>query len=204
MGLPEKRPLDARICHDPLLRHALIPDDGLTLAMASAIEMARSSSRMPGGGTLGLELTEFAALLDQFFPGARPAYLAGLQPRTVPASRAIGHWEEFTDLRDLLLGHCKDDERVTRWFAHAVAACCLGDDHLWQDMGLRDRGALSCLLAFYFPSLYVANTQGMRWKKFLYKCLCERNRAFVCRSPSCQECSEYSNCFGPEEDDIWN
>lgn len=203
MGLPEKRLVGGAVCHDPLLRHALMPDDSLTIAMASAIAMARSSSRMLGRGTLGLDLREFATLLDQFFPGAHPAFVQGLQPMTVQAMTASGLWDEFTDLRDLLLLHRKDDEPVTRWFAHAVAVCCLGDDHLWQDMGLQDRSALSSLLAHFFPVLYAANAQGMRWKKFLYKCLCERNQAFVCRSPSCQECSEYSNCFGPEEDGTW-
>lgn len=204
MGLPEQSLLGSSVCHDPLLRHALIPNDSLTLAMASAIEMARSSSRMLGRGTLGLDIAEFAALLDQFFPGARPSYLKGFQPLTIPDSKNSGLWDEFAELRDLLLSHRKDDESVTRWFAHAVAVCCLGDDHLWQDMGLHDRNALSSLLAFYFPQLFAANTKGMRWKKFLYKCLCESNRAFVCRSPSCQECSEYLNCFGPEEDGKWN
>ncbi len=189
--------------YDPLMRYALAPHDSLTLAFAAAVEFARSSSRLPGCGTFGLDIPEYLSLLDTYFPGAKPIYMSGLQPLNISTSDKTAVWDEFQDLIGLLRGHRKDDSAETRWLAHAIAACCLGEDHLWQDLGLKDRASLSEILARFFPSLHAGNTQGMRWKKYFYKLLCERNASFVCRSPSCQQCSEYANCFGPEEDASW-
>lgn len=189
--------------YDPLMVHARDPEDPVTLTFASAIELARSSSRLPGRGGFGLNLTEFAALLDAYFPGARGAYLTpGFRASLVAGTRGAG-FDEFEDLLSLLLEHRSDESRETLWLAHAITACCMGEDHLWQDMGLPNRQALSDLLSHYFTSLFARNTGGMRWKKFFYKQLCDRNGAFVCRSPSCAECVEYANCFGPEEDGAW-
>jgi nitrogen fixation protein NifQ len=187
--------------HDsPLLAHALDPQDPVTRALASAIELARSSSRLAGRPGFGLDADEFGALLDRYFPGAGGAYLTPAARASKMARRL--ETDEFDELTRLLLEH-GDGSRETRWLAHAIAACCLGDDHLWQDLGLPGRQALSNLLARHFPGLFARNTGGMRWKKFFYKQLCERGGAFVCRSPSCAACVEYSNCFGPEEDVAW-
>ncbi len=189
--------------YDPLMVHARDPQDPVTLTFASAIELARSSSRLPGRGGFGLDLAEFSALLDEYFPGARGAYLTPAF-RASLATRIHGDgFDEFEDLLNLLLEHRSDGSRQSLWLAHAIAACCMGDDHLWQDMGLPNRQTLSDLLARHFSALFARNTGGMRWKKFFYKQLCERNGALVCRSPSCAECSEYANCFGPEEDGAW-
>jgi nitrogen fixation protein NifQ len=188
--------------YDPLMVYAKDPQDPLTCAFASAIDLARSSSRLVGRQGFGLNLGEFSALLDRYFPGALGVYITP-SFRAALAPKSLVQTDEFEDLVQLLLGHCASDAEETRWLAYAAAACCLGDDHLWQDMGLPDRKSLSELLRSHFPALYARNTGGMRWKKFFYKQLCERNGAFVCRSPSCSVCSEYSNCFGPEEDGAW-
>ncbi len=192
--------------YDPLMVYARDPRDPVTLTFASAIELARSSSRLPGGGGFGLDLAAFSAMLERYFPGARSAYLTPLFRARLATADGSGRGhgcDEFEDLLSLLLAHRGDDSRESRWLAHAITACCMGDDHLWQDMGLPHRQALSDLLAQYFPALHARNTGGMRWKKFFYKQLCERNGAFVCRSPSCAECTDYAGCFGPEEDGAW-
>lgn len=197
---------DNHVSYDPLMVHARDPRDPVTLTLASAIELARSSSRLPGRGGFGLDLADFSAMLDQYFPGARRAYLTPvLRARLVAAgaARRDTGFDEFEDLLSLLMGHRGDDSREVRWLAHAMTACCMGEDHLWQDMGLPNRQALSDLLARHFPSLHAKNGGGMRWKKFFYKQLCERSGMFVCRSPSCADCAEYSNCFGSEEESEW-
>jgi nitrogen fixation protein NifQ len=189
--------------YDPLMAHARDPADPVTLTFASAIELARSSSRLPGRGGFGLNLTEFGALLDEYFPGARSVYLTpGFRASLVAGAGGSG-FDEFDDLLGLLMEHRSNESRETMWLAHAITACCMGEDHLWQDMGLPNRQTLSDLLARHFSGLFAKNTGGMRWKKFFYKQLCDRNGAFVCRSPSCAECVEYQNCFGPEEDGAW-
>ena len=80
-----------------------------------------------------------------------------------------------------------------------VAAGCLGGDHLWRDLGLQSRSELSQLMLQNFPTLAAANSGDMKWKKFFYKQLCEAGGGYVCRAPSCDQCSAYDDCFGPEE-----
>ncbi|BBA37392.1 nitrogen fixation protein nifQ [Methylocaldum marinum] len=191
--------------YDPLMAYARDPEDSVTLTFVSAIELARSSSRLGGRPAFGLDEEAFRGLLNRYFPGAEDVYLT---PATKAALAAANRGrrmatDEFEDLVVLLLEHRSEDSAESRWLAYAIAACCMGDDHLWQDMGLPDRQSLSDLLARHFSTLFARNTGGMRWKKFFYKQLCEREGAFVCRSPSCAECVEYSNCFGPEEDSAW-
>ncbi|GBE11207.1 nifQ [bacterium BMS3Abin12] len=54
-------------------------------------------------------------------------------------------------------------------------------------------------MATNFPELAARNDRNMKWKKFLYKQLCEREGIHACRAPSCQVCIDYAQCFGPEE-----
>ncbi|MCX8049181.1 MAG: nitrogen fixation protein NifQ [Methylohalobius sp.] len=168
-----------------------VPESDLVVrALASAIELARSSSRLVGREDLGLGEQEFARLIQRYFPIWKSYPVA--------SKSALSGIDEFEDLLGLLLEYRADNLPETRWLAHAIAVCCLGDDHLWQDLGMPNRGALSGLLARYFPGLFAQNTQNMRWKKFFYKKLCER-QGLTCRSPNCCQCSDYLNCFGPEE-----
>ena len=75
----------------------------------------------------------------------------------------------------------------------------MGDNHLWQDMGLSSRAALSELMNAWFPTLAAKNTGDMKWKKFFYKQLCERADIFICKAPTCGACIDYDKCFGPED-----
>ena len=117
------------------------------------------------------------------------------------AERMQSRRDEVDDVLSLLLEHADmavgpaDELRQVSW---AMACATLGDGHLWQDMGLPSREALSQLIAHWFPALAARNTQHMRWKKFLYKQLCLREELPICRSPTCEACSEHSVCFGPE------
>ena len=45
-----------------------------------------------------------------------------------------------------------------------------------------------------------ANNQNMRWKRFLYKQVCDRNGGMLCKSPTCGDCSDYAFCFAPESE----
>ena len=83
--------------------------------------------------------------------------------------------------------------------AHVVAAGCMASDHLWQDLGLWRRADLTALMRRNFPALAARNVKDMKWKRFLYKQLCEAEGIYVCRAPSCEVCSDYHACFGPED-----
>ena len=109
--------------------------------------------------------------------------------------------DEFDDLVELLLDHRDNDDEETVWLACAVATACFGNNHLWQDMGLPNRAALSELLRVHFSTLHDKNEGKMKWKKFFYKQICERMQVKVCKAPSCSVCCDYQQCFGPEEDE---
>lgn len=188
--------------YDPLLAYASSPSDPVTRTFAAAVNMARSSSRLAGRLTFGLGIGEYQSLIEAYFPGAKGAFLAPVLNAFKPSAPAT-HGDEFDDLLALLLGHRSDPGQVTMWLAYAITACCMGDDHLWQDMGLENRQELSDLLQRHFTALYDKNTRNMRWKKFFYKQLCEMAGAYVCRSPSCAVCVDYQNCFGSEEEGLW-
>lgn len=107
--------------------------------------------------------------------------------------------DEWLDVRNLLVKHRDGNSALEVPFAAIVAAGCLGGDHLWRDLGLPDRKALGRLLRENFGALAEKNVGDMKWKKFFYKQLCEQDGGYVCRSPSCEECVAYDDCFGPED-----
>lgn len=91
-----------------------------------------------------------------------------------------------------------NDEDTVR-LIHAVAVSCLGSNHLWRDMKLYDRRELSKLLETYFKPLYDKNYKDMKWKKFFYRQICGWEGFSSCRSPSCEICIDYDECFSPED-----
>jgi nitrogen fixation protein NifQ len=115
---------------------------------------------------------------------------------------AMARADEVIDLVALLLDHA-DTATGTREeieaVAERVAVACLGDNHLWQDLRFASRAELSALMARWFPALVAKNHADMKWKKFLYKQLCEREELFICKAPSCAVCVDRPICFGPEE-----
>lgn len=120
------------------------------------------------------------------------------QPVAMPES--IGNrMDEFDDLVELLTDYCCDDSQEMRDLILFIANACMGNNHLWQDMGLSDRATLTDLMRTNFPGLFAKNTGNMKWKKFFYKQLCERAEIFICKSPSCGVCIDYDKCFGSEE-----
>jgi len=109
--------------------------------------------------------------------------------------------DEVDDLIALLLDHAdrsagpKADLYHVAWL---LACASLGDQHLWQDMGLPSREALSQLIGRWFPSLAARNVDNMKWKKFFYRQLCLREDILICKSPTCARCSDHALCFGAE------
>lgn len=106
---------------------------------------------------------------------------------------------ERQDLIDLLKHYSPPYILEADWIIAILVAGCLGDDHLWHDLGLWSRSQLTALLNYNFPELAAKNTQDMKWKKFLYKQLCEHEGLYLCRAPSCAVCVDYGKCYGSEE-----
>lgn len=184
--------------HSKLMLAAQNPADPVTRAFAGALET--SLVALPMARPIGLDAVAFGALLERYFPAANdlPELAAHAGSASCQALRA----EEHDDLLQLLLEHRSDGSDETLWLASAVAAACLGGNHLWQDLGLANRQELSDLLKTRFSSLYARNTGNMKWKKFFYKQLCERAGVNACRAPSCRVCDDYHNCFGSEDEGV--
>ena len=107
--------------------------------------------------------------------------------------------DEWQDVRDLLLENRANISDQEVLLAEIVSAACMGGGHLWRDLGMPNRAGLSDLLNTYFGDLAARNFNDMKWKKFFYKQLCDKQGAYVCRAPTCGECAAYDDCFGPEE-----
>lgn len=164
-----------------------------TLALAHGIALTWGWPLGPAGGVLGLDPGASRGLLEVVFPGATEVIAAA--PAQGVAAEA-GRADEFADLLGLLRAHRRRRDRESEWVARAVAAGCLGDNHLWEDLGLPGRAHLSALLDAWFPRLVARNVYDLRWKRFFYRQLCEATDIALCKAPSCGVCSDYAACFG--------
>lgn len=143
---------------------------------------------------LGLECHDFAALKACYFADyPLPEYASS--GKKLDFSRML----ERQDLINLLKHYSKPQIIEIDWIIGLLVAGCLGDDHLWHDLGLWSRPQLTALLNYNFPELAARNTQDMKWKKFLYKQLCEAEGLYLCRAPSCNVCADYGKCYGSED-----
>lgn len=176
-----------------LMAAARCPGDPATLALAGVIALAANRRAPYDVPIAGLDNAELLILQARLFPTlAAPARQAD-GPAPPPDSL-----DEFDDLLALLLEHRSHRDELSDWLAHAVATAAMADNHLWQDLGLPSRRELSQLMQTHFAGLAERNAGDMKWKKFLYRQLCERAGLTICRSPSCGVCSDYRQCFGPE------
>ncbi len=143
---------------------------------------------------LGLGRFALPELMGHHFPGIiLPDGYQGGHGATDSSRTA-----EREALLELLLANCSLCSPDSHWLAQIVAEGCLGEDHLWQDLGLWSREDLSALLLHGFAPLARRNVREMKWKKFFYKQLCAAADISLCRAPSCAACQDYEHCFGPE------
>ena len=142
---------------------------------------------------VGLSEQNFRNLVERHF--SNHSAIADVNHKAEFDRERIPEWE---DLVNLMLEFRAGNDLSEQWIAEIVAAACMGFDHLWQDLGLWSRGELTEVLSVNFPNLAKRNDKDMKWKKFLYKQLCQRDGTYVCRAPSCDVCADYQVCFGPE------
>lgn len=159
----------------------------LTLAM---VESQKDGSNVLEG--LGLDGLNLARLVDETFPHAA-SDLARLAQGAAPVID-----EEEICLRDLLERCSTEGSAFEMRLASMIARRALRPNHLWQDLGLRDRRELSSLMARHFNPLAERNLRDMKWKKFLYRTICRDEGYTLCTAPSCSECDDFGKCFGEE------
>lgn len=153
---------------------------------------------------LGLGNNEFSSFVEKHFPGLG-VVLSGFDLRLESSFTECSdtrtelgqmRYEEIIELVNLLEQY--RNPLMDPAISNIVATACLGGDHLWRDLGLTDRADLSDLMTQVYPQLKAKNDKDMKWKRFFYKMLCDQDGGYMCRAPSCDQCTAYSDCFGPE------
>jgi nitrogen fixation protein NifQ len=161
-------------------RHALA-----CITCVAACEPGELSER------LGLSAEDLSGLLSSFSVGDK------ITGDSVAAESADP--EEVELIRNILLAHLVPGNETGRWFAAMIARRALEPNHLWEDLGLRNRGELTRLMGRHFASLAARNDKNMRWKRFIYRLMCENDGFVMCATPVCTNCADYNSCFGAEE-----
>ncbi len=160
--------------------------------LAVAISEARDGERGILDG-IGLGRPAFLQLAGDMFPSA----LGALDGAIGDPPMAID--DEEQSVRDILGMYASGASRLERYLAAMIARRCQSPHHLWQDLGLRNRGELSMLMKRHFVRLSEKNQHDMKWKKFLYRLVCGSESFTLCTSPVCSECNDFANCFGAED-----
>jgi nitrogen fixation protein NifQ len=106
--------------------------------------------------------------------------------------------EDERCLQELLWRFRTEPSRLNSLLSLLVARRATRPNHLWQDLGLMNRGELSRLMQRHFMLLARRNTQDMKWKKFFYRMICREEGFSLCLAPSCSECGDFTGCFGDE------
>lgn len=140
----------------------------------------------------GLAAADLAGLMAQWFPAACGMGVAWHAEDAKPED------DEIAMVRDLLLAQRSSEGDAGRFLAAMIARRAMEPNHLWEDLGLRDRSELTRLLARHFGPLAARNTRNMRWKRFFYRALCESDGFVMCSTPVCTECRDFDLCFGDE------
>lgn len=131
-----------------------------------------------------------------------PSLLATEFPHAVDlltSNAALVRGEDEACVHDLLQRGATCGAPLELLLAGLIARRAQRPNHLWQDLGLRDRGELSRLMAEYFAPLARRNANDMKWKKFFFRVICRDADYSICTAPSCGECCDFDTCFSAED-----
>lgn len=146
---------------------------------------------------LGLTENTFSQLCSHFQITVPDNYQHKSEIRVVIAELSDLRLPEQQDLISLL-----NEYSVSRDFSKemstVLSAACMGTQHLWKDLGMPERPLLTQLFGYFYPELREMNNRNMRWKRFLYRQLCSSGGDYICRSPSCETCTSFNECFADD------
>jgi len=197
-SVTDQDPVYRRLLESPVPLGCRLEDRHL---FACALAVSTQESRDPShlAELLGLTDQGLSDLLTCYFPGVLAADLplSGSEPQPTATSNP--------EVLAILLSHVPTDvtggrHQPAEWLARILAARAAQPGHLWLAMGLFTRPELTAAIRSHLPTLAAANHQGMRWKRYLFKQVCEKNGGVMCKNPNCGDCSDYSLCFAPEEE----
>ncbi|MBN3732964.1 nitrogen fixation protein NifQ [Burkholderia sp. Tr-20390] len=148
-------------------------------------------------GLLGLSRRQLAGLLTRQFPHLPAAEVAALAPTAAMAVLPSTHAAFVTTLHTRLMNDANPaaDRDDAGCLASIIAHACLRPDHLWRDLGLDGRDAVSAMLDRYFPALAARNVAHLRWKKFLAQEVAAALDVPPGPAPGCPSCEDFGFCF---------
>jgi nitrogen fixation protein NifQ len=168
------------------------PFDGHILA--SVFAAAANESQAGGFFTeaIGIYGSTLRSNIERYFPGSlEQLEFLGLEAETTVS-------EDERCLRELLWRFRSASSEINSLLAILIARRATRSNHLWQDLGLANRGELSRLMVKHFVQLASRNDHDMKWKKFFYRMICRDEGFSMCTAPCCSECSDFALCFSDE------
>lgn len=88
---------------------------------------------------------------------------------------------------NLLQSYAKDDYSKNEVAPH-LAKVSLEMNHLYEDLGFKNRVEMGRYMKENFPSLGAKKPEDKLWKKYIYDLIGET-------APACATCSDQVNCF---------
>jgi len=170
--------------NDPFDRHVI------ACIFAIAAREAASGGTLCSG--LGMSGPDLRSVIEETFP----TMLSMLIPMGLDGDVAC--MEDERCVRELLRRFRSRAGAVNTLLTTLIARRAGRPNHLWQDLGLANRGELSSLMMRHFAPLARRNTQDMKWKKFFYRMICREDGFSLCVAPTCSECKDFETCFGDE------
>ncbi|VWC41723.1 nitrogen fixation protein NifQ [Burkholderia lata] len=148
-------------------------------------------------GLLGLSHPRLAGLLARQFPRLPAADVTALVPTAAMALLPSTHATFVRTLHARLMDDANPaaDRDDAGCLASIIAHACLRPDHLWRDLGLDGRDAVSAMLDRYFPALAARNVTHLRWKKFLAQEVAASLDVPPGPAPGCPGCEDFGVCF---------
>ncbi|RQR27630.1 nitrogen fixation protein NifQ [Burkholderia sp. Bp9143] len=148
---------------------------------------------------LGLSPARLSGMLARQFPHLSCTDAAALVAAVAIAPLPAAYARFVATLHALLMldAHpavARDDADCV---AAIIAHACLRPDHLWRDLGLDGRDAVSAMLDRYFPALAARNVTQLRWKKFLAQEVAASLGLQSGPAPGCPGCEDFGFCFPP-------
>jgi nitrogen fixation protein NifQ len=168
------------------------PFDGHVLAcvFAAAVDECRAGGSITDA--LGICGSALRRNIERYFPGT----LERLEMFKLDVEPIVNEDEKC--LRELLWRFRTAASPINSLLTFLVARRATRPNHLWQDLGLANRGELSRLMLRHFAALARRNDQDMKWKKFFYRMICREDGFNMCVAPCCSECGDFNACFGSE------
>ncbi|MCA8277426.1 nitrogen fixation protein NifQ [Burkholderia sp. AU30280] len=148
-------------------------------------------------GLLGLSHPQLAGLLARQFPRLPAADVAALVPTAATVLLPSTHATFVATLHTRLMDDANPaaDRDDAGCLASIIAHACLRPDHLWRDLGLDGRDAVSAMLDRYFPALAARNVAHLRWKQFLAQEVAASLGVPPGPAPGCPGCEDFGVCF---------